>query len=104
MLALQILLAFGLLLQLIDGGEIDLAEARHFRAQLVDLVLPRRHARIRRQALGDLRQLVLGGRELFGQRLAPHAALLRRHARLLDGIARLGDPRFGGGALLIQDP
>ena len=50
-LAIQVVLALGLLLELIDRGEIDLSQARHIGAQSIDLLLPGRDIRLRGQAL-----------------------------------------------------
>src|SRR5580692_13143150 len=104
MLAIQVFLALSLLLQLVDRGEIDLTQARDFSAYLIELLIPGGDGRILGQALGDIHQFVLRSRELLDERLAPDAAFLRREARLLDGVARFGNPRFRRAAPLLQIP
>ena len=86
-LAVQVFLALGLLLELIDRGEIHLAQPRHVGTHGAELVLPARRVRIRRQRRDDLREFMLGGHELLGERLAANPALLGRQARLFDGVA-----------------
>src|SRR5579863_182751 len=101
-LPIQVLLALGLLLELVDRGEVDLAEPLDARARLGEPVLPCRDRRIGREGLLHFRELEARLRELLGERLAPDTVLLRGEPRRLHGFPRLADPTLGEHTLLIE--
>ena len=82
-LAVEVFLALGLLLQLVDGGEVHLAELLDVRLHALQRVFPDGHAGVGGQALLDLRQLEARGGELLRDGLATHARFLRGELALL---------------------
>ncbi len=86
-LAVEILLALGLLLVLADGRQVDLPEALDLAARVLKLRFPA----LDRSAVGHVRlqrlELEIGGGQLFSEALAAHAYLLGRETRFVQGIA-----------------
>src|SRR5580693_7454526 len=58
-LTVEIFLALGVLLELVDRSEVDLAELLEIRAQLGERLLPLRHVRFGRESLADLSEIEL---------------------------------------------
>ena len=101
-LAVEILLALRLFLELIDGGEIDLTEPLDVGARLLQGLLPGRYGGRRVEVGQHLGELATGLRELLGQGRAAHVRLLRREARRVHGLARRAHAPLGRQALLIE--
>src|SRR5690606_37382217 len=71
-LAIEVFLALGLFLELVDRSQIHLAEPLDLLRQLRERLLPCTDLRFRRHLLVEGRQIELRRLELFEQRLAPH--------------------------------
>ncbi len=103
-LAVEVLLALGLLLQLIDRGEIHLAELLQVDAHLRERLLPLRHARLFREPRVNLRKLEARLGKLLGEALPPDPGFLGGHAGRFHRLAGLIDELLRAQALLIQRP
>src|SRR5690606_19189110 len=101
-LSVEVFLALGLLLELIDRGEIHLTEPLDLAGKLGEAALPFGDIRLWRHFLVDLLQIELRGAELLEQRFAPHLQLLRRQAHVLQAGASLFHGALHLHAPLIQ--
>ena len=90
-LTIQIGLALVLRGELIDRGQIDLAELFDVQAQLLEPLLPGLRLRVRVEIREHGAELTTRSRELLEQSLASHARGLGREPRLFHGLARRGD-------------
>src|SRR5262249_37287322 len=75
-LAIEVLLALALLLQLVNSREVYLTELLQVRTDLRQRMFPVWDAGVRRQILLDLSKLEMGLGELLRNRLATYARLL----------------------------
>src|SRR5690606_37265953 len=129
-LRVEVLLALGLLLELVDRGEVDRAKALNLALDRLERLVPRRRRRVFRELREHLLELEAGFLKLLGHGLEadlrlpgrePHpisglsssrdgllrlvAALLdlpKAHVERLDGGARLREPCLDGTALFDE--
>src|SRR6185436_1242965 len=101
-LAVQVFLALGLVLELVDGREVHLPEALDLAGDFREIRLPGGHVRFRRHLLIHRGELELRSFELLQQRLAPDLELLRRHAHVFETGTRDLDCTFRVDAALIE--
>ncbi len=100
MLPIEIFLALGLLLELVDRRQVDLAQPLDLLAGFARAAAPsrRRVASSARPAVVCARSSTRR-RKLLEQRLAADLELLHREPHAVELLARLADPRFGGDPL-----
>jgi hypothetical protein len=101
-LPVEVFLALAGLLELVDGGQVHLAQLLEVDARRVQRFFPGRDRGVRGETGEDLGELETRGGELLRQALAAHARFLRGHARLFDTGARLVDARLGIHAFLVE--
>jgi hypothetical protein len=101
-LPVQVFLALGLFLELVDRRQVHRAEALDLAGDFREVRLPRRDVRLRRHLLVDRREIELRRLELLEQRFAPDLQLLRRHAYVFEACTCDFDRRFGIDAPLIE--
>src|SRR5690606_35919503 len=93
-LRVEILLALGLLLELVDRGEIDRPEPLDLSLDRLEGLRPRRGRRVLRKSRDDLLEIEPGFPKLLGNGLEPRLGLARGAA---DAVPRVA--RGGGGPL-----
>src|SRR5205807_2549228 len=103
-LTVEILLALRLLLELVDGGEIDLSELLDLGTRLGERLLPGRHVGARLEPGEHLAEVAAGLRELLGERRPPHVSLLGGEACRIELVPRGAHPLLGRQAPLIERP
>ncbi len=88
--------------QLIDGGEIHLAQLLEVGPCAVQRLFEGRHRRVGRETCEDFGQVESRGGELFNDTFATHSRFLRFQARLFHRLARCIDARLGIQAFLVE--
>ena len=76
-LAVEVFLALARFLQLVDGGEVHLAQLLEIGAGAVQRLFPGRHRRIGGEAREDFGEVEARGGELLDDAFATHARFLR---------------------------
>jgi hypothetical protein len=93
--AIEILLALGLFLELVDRGEIHLAEALDPAGHVGEVLLPGAHRGFGYEAQQHGVELESRGGELLEQRLAANTRLLGGQRGGTDGVPCILDARLG---------
>ena len=81
-LPVEVFLALARFLELVDGGEIHLAQLLEVGARVVQRLFPGRHRGIGRETRENFGEVEARGGELLDDAFATHARFLRLQARL----------------------
>ena len=105
MLPVEVLLALGLFPELVDRGQVDLAEPLDLLAGLAESHFPVRTVASAVSPAVVTAELEPRCRKLLEQRLATHPQLLHREPHAVEQLARLADPPLGRDhTLLVELP
>ena len=88
-LRVEILLAFRLFLELVDGGQVDSAEPLEPALELLERVVPHDFRRVRRQAERDLVEQEARRRELLAHGFRADLRFARGEAHVVGQLAKL---------------